>query len=193
MTLFFRRATGEDAETVHALVKSAFAEYDGKMPVQPGALRETLDEVKHDIESGNVLLAFDVPQDSPVQPDNMPDLVAALNSGEPVGTVRYEVQPDHLYVGRLAVHPDYRKQGVGAALMKYVENIAPPLGLTRIRLGTRQSMPGNVAFYERLGYTIVERVPHPRGPDVILWFEKELAGADTPRSQQNLSNLVNEP
>lgn len=193
MTLFFRRATPDDAETVHALVKSAFAEYDGNMPVQPGALRETLDEVKQDIESGNVLLVLQVAEDPLIAPDNMPDLIAALNRGEPVGTVRYEVKPDHLYVGRLAVRPDCRGQSIGTRIMLNMEYEARELGLTRIRLGTRESMPGNVAFYERLGYTIVERVPHPRGPDVILWFEKELEGADTLQSLQNPSTAANEP
>lgn len=188
MTLFFRRATPDDAETVHALVKSAFAEYDGNMPVQPGALRETLDEVKHDIEGGNLLLAFDVPHDAAADAGDM----AALGSGEPVGTVRYEVKPDHLYVGRLAVRPDRRGQSIGTRIMLNMEYEARELGLTRIRLGTRESMPGNVAFYERLGYTIVERVPHPRGPDVILWFEKELEGADTRQSRQNPSTAANE-
>jgi len=56
--------------------------------------------------------------------------------------------------------------------MGYVEEIAPTLGRTRIQLATRQSVPSNVLFYERLGYTVTERVAHPRGPDITVWFEK---------------------
>ena len=40
-------------------------------------------------------------------------------------------------------------------------------------------MPGNLAFYEGLGYTIVNRAPNPRGPDVNVSFEKELTSVDT--------------
>jgi hypothetical protein len=85
-----------------------------------------------------------------------------------------------MYVGRVAVHPDWRRQGIGRLMMQHVEEMAPPLGLTRLRLGTRESMPTNVAFYENLGYRIVEREPHSRGPDTLLWFEKELEGVPTP-------------
>ena len=39
---------------------------------------------------------------------------------------------------------------------------------------TRLSMPGNVTFYERLGYRVTGTEPHKKGPDIIVWFEKEL-------------------
>jgi ribosomal protein S18 acetylase RimI-like enzyme len=100
--------------------------------------------------------------------------VVALEGAEAVGTVRYEVKPDLLYVGRLAVLPAYRGRGVGAALMSYIERLAPSLGRTRIQLATRESIPGNIAFYERIGYHITEKVQHPRGPDIVVWFEKEV-------------------
>ena len=46
-------------------------------------------------------------------------------------------------------------------------------------LETRDSTPGNLAFYEGLGYSIVGREPNQRGPDVNVSFEKELTGVDT--------------
>ena len=152
-----KQATPQDAELLHSLVQEAFAEYRTTMVVPPSALAETLEEVRAAIETGQVFLAWDGP--------------------EAVGTVRYEVHPDYLYVGRLAVPPRYRGRGVGAALMVRLEELARDKGLPKVRLGTRQSMPGNLAFYSRLGYTVVERVPHTAGPDFWVWFEKELTPA----------------
>ncbi len=155
MNYEIRYANPEDATLLHNIIKAAFAEYDGVLEVPPGALSETLEEVERDIARGAALLAYDGEQ--------------------AVGTVRYEVRPDYLYVGRLAVLPSHRGRKVGAALMAYVENLAPALGRTTIHLGTRLSMPGNIAFYERLGYRIVSSEPHPRGNDTNVWFENELS------------------
>jgi GNAT superfamily N-acetyltransferase len=149
-----RQATLEDAEAVHKVVLAAFEEYRGVLPVSVSALDESVEDVRKAIFDGRVLLA--------------------VEDGQAVGTVRYEVKPDLLYVGRLAIVPSRRGQGIGAALMAHVERLAPSLGRTRIQLATRESIPGNLVFYERLSYQVVERVQHPRGPDIVVWFEKEL-------------------
>jgi ribosomal protein S18 acetylase RimI-like enzyme len=149
-----RQAQLDDAEAVHRVVQEAFGEYLAVVPVSLSALEETLEDVQREVSGGRVLVAVD--------------------GTEVAGTVRYELKPDALYVGRLAVLPSYQGRGVGVALMTYVEGLAPTLGRTRIQLATRQSVPSNISFYKRLGYTITERVPHPRGPDITVWFEKEV-------------------
>ncbi len=157
MNLQIRQAAIEDAAAVYAIVQAAFAEYRDALPVSVGALDETQTDVLEAISAGQVLLA--------------------LQAEVAVGTVRYEAQPGYLYVGRLAVLPACRGCGIGAALMAHIECLAPSLGRSRIQLGTRQSIPANITFYERLGYTIVERMSHPRGPDIVVCFEKELTPA----------------
>jgi len=147
-----RQAQLGDAEAVRQVVQEAFGEYREVVPVSLSALEETPEDLRRDVLAGRVLVAVD--------------------GTEVVGTVRYELKPDVLYVGRLAVLPSYQGRGVGAALMGYVETLAPTLGRTRIQLATRQSVPSNVLFYERLGYKVTERVAHPRGPDITVWFEK---------------------
>ena len=149
-----RYAVLEDAPLLHDIIHAAFAEYDGVLAVPPQALSDTLEEAEQAIAKGTVLLAYDGEQ--------------------AVGTVRYEVRPDSLYVGRLAVLPSHRGRKVGAALMAYIEILAPQLGRTRVDLWTRLSMPSNLAFYERLGYHRVSTEPHPRGDDFSVWFAKEL-------------------
>jgi ribosomal protein S18 acetylase RimI-like enzyme len=162
-----RPATPGDAEALHCIVQSSFAEYRA-LAVLPSALSETLEEVDDAIHGGHVFLAF--------------------HGSHAVGTVRYELEGEHLYVGRLAVLPEYRRHGIGAALMQHLEALAPTLGKTRIRLGTRQSMPINLAFYDRLGYQIVSREPHLRGPDVWVWYEKELPRPDQAEHMDELSD-----
>jgi ribosomal protein S18 acetylase RimI-like enzyme len=87
------------------------------------------------------------------------------------------VEADCLYVGRVAVLPSHRGRQVGAALMAHIEALAPSLGRTVLRLGTRESMPSNLAFYQRLGYRIASMEPHTRGADVVVWFEKDLGAS----------------
>lgn len=154
MIVQIRCATIEDAPLIHDIIQAAFAEYDGVIAVPPGALAETVEQAAQAIGEGTALLAY--------------------AGEEAVGTVRYEVRPDYIYVGRLAVVPTHRRRRVGAALMAHVESLAPALGRSKVHLWTRLSMPSNLAFYERLGYRIVHTEPHSRGNDTNVWFEKEL-------------------
>ena len=154
VSIEIKHAGSGDAPLVHAIIQAAFAEYIGAIPVPPGAMNETLPEVEQAISEGRVLLAW--------------------HDTEAVGTARYELRPDYLYVGRVAVLPTHRRRGIGKALMAHVEQMAPTLGRTRVRLGTRQSMPANLAFYEQLGYNVVGTEPHSKGLDTNVWLEKEL-------------------
>jgi GNAT superfamily N-acetyltransferase len=54
----------------------------------------------------------------------------------------------------LYVMPEYQGAGVGAAILKRLEEIAWSLGLTAIRL---HAAPGAFLFYRRHGYREVER------------------------------------
>lgn len=177
MAFLFRRAHVEDAEVVLGIIQAAFAEYQDTVPVPPGALSDTLDDVRKVVAEGRTLLAFSGFPPGHEFIGSFADSIATLFA-TPVGTVRYEVRPDYLYVGRLAVLPEYRGRGIGAVLMRHIEELAPSLGRTRLRLGSR--CRANLAFYERLGYRAVEREPHPHGPDINVWFEKELEGVSTP-------------
>jgi GNAT superfamily N-acetyltransferase len=154
MAIEIKIARSEEAGLLHNIIQGAFAEYKGKLPVPPGALNESLDEARRAIDEGRAVLAWE---------------------GETaVGTARYELRPECLYVGRVAVLPSHQGRGTGTALMAYMEALAPVLGRATIRLGTRQSMPSNLSFYERLGYHVTHTEPHRKGPDTIVWFAKEL-------------------
>ena len=82
-------------------------------------------------------------------------LVAALD-GEVVGTVsttghRFQM-PDSLRMFALDVGPDFRRQGVGTALIEAVEEKARRDGLGRVNLEVALDNAGALRLYERLDY-----------------------------------------
>lgn len=135
-----RPATIDDAETLAALIRAAFGEYDGVLDPPSGAFKETTEKLRADLEHEQAVLA--------------------LVDGEPVGCALHHVVGDHMYFGRLSVLPAYRKHGIGAALIAQVEAEARRLGLPKMRLGVRVALPHLRARYERLGYRVCEERMH---------------------------------
>jgi ribosomal protein S18 acetylase RimI-like enzyme len=157
MSLEIRRATLDEAPLVLQIMQAAFAEYAGVLNPPSGANHETLADVEKAMTEGGALLACD--------------------GGAAVGSARFRPEPDCMYVGRVAVLPAYRGRGVGAALMWAIEDVAREAGRSKIRLGVRMALPGNLAFYEKLGYTVMEIGPHPKGSDQVATLIKEIGNA----------------
>ena len=88
--------------------------------------------------------------------------VAALQVlGDGVGRVRY-----------VYILPAYHRQGIGTTLVTRVETKAKEMGLRKLKVLTVEKASWAVAFYEKLGYRLAERIERPWGFDVFL--EKEL-------------------
>ena len=62
------------------------------------------------------------------------------------------------WVYYVAVHPDYRRRGIGTALMKKVETALIELGCPKLNLQIRADNHQIQAFYESLGYAVEERI-----------------------------------
>jgi ribosomal protein S18 acetylase RimI-like enzyme len=74
------------------------------------------------------------------------------------------IEHPHLYLWYIGVDPTRHRSGVGRALMADLHRRSGELGLsTYLETGT----PGNVSFYEGLGYEAVGRIALPGGPR--LW------------------------
>jgi len=84
--------------------------------------------------------------------------LVAEESGVVIGTAMAGYDGHRGWVYYVSVHPEHRRKGVGAALMTTAENGLRRAGCSKVNLQVRPGNDHAVAFYERLGYTVEERV-----------------------------------
>jgi GNAT superfamily N-acetyltransferase len=137
---------------VHRLTQAAFAGYAWLDPPS-GALAETEDAVLRDLAQHAGLLA--------------------RLDRQPVGCLRFERKPLTLQVRRVAVLPAFQGRGMGRAMMDWMRAYARQQSIPEIEVGVRSQLPANRAFYERLGYRVVQGHSHP-GREDITWYEMRL-------------------
>lgn len=71
-----------------------------------------------------------------------------------------------LWIGRVVVHPDYQRKGVGTQLMKYIESSCPMA--REFELFTAEKSTHNLLFYKQLGYRIQGKFAEPEHEDIVL-------------------------
>ena len=76
----------------------------------------------------------------------------AVEGGMLVGSVRASQHDDSCQIGRLIVHPDFQRQGIGTQLLVEIENVFATA--LRFELFTGAKSLGNIRLYQRLGYVI---------------------------------------
>jgi ribosomal protein S18 acetylase RimI-like enzyme len=148
-------ASMDEAWLVRFVMRAAFAEYAGALPVESGANAESLEDVEHAMRSGGAVLAF--------------------IGDKAIGSARFTPQAEALYVGRVAVVPEHRRQGVATVMMRFLEDVAAALERDALHVDVRESLPSNVKLYQSLGYEVIGIAPHPRGPDRVWSMRKSLA------------------
>jgi ribosomal protein S18 acetylase RimI-like enzyme len=137
------------AGEIHALTRAAFAAYD-RLDPPSGALRETAQRVAADLAAGGGAIAE--------------------RDGRAVGCLRWQADEDcDLHVRRVAVLPELRRQGIGAALMAWAEQEAVRRGANGVTVGVRVALPRNLAFYRALGYEVLGERRHD-GYDHTTWL-----------------------
>jgi ribosomal protein S18 acetylase RimI-like enzyme len=136
-----RRADFSELAMLCAVIHAAYAEFEGKLTPPSGAHKETVESLAAKLTSGKGAIAW--------------------QGEEAVGSVLFEPRGEAIYLGRLAVPPQYRGRGIGALLVRYVEKQAIVHGHSHITLGVRLQLPENTAFYTKLGYHIAGYGAHP--------------------------------
>jgi ribosomal protein S18 acetylase RimI-like enzyme len=69
-----------------------------------------------------------------------------------VGSVRAYERGGVCFIGRLIVHPQFQRQGIGSRLMRAVESSFS--AAAKFELFTGNKSEGNIRLYKRLGYGI---------------------------------------
>ncbi len=98
-------------------------------------LKQTLTEVEAEFDRGVILKAVD-------------------GGGRIIGSVRACCENGSLYIGKLMVHPDHQRRGLGSRLLRAMEEACPH---QRCELFTSTRSAGNIRLYERLGYRIFKK------------------------------------
>jgi phosphinothricin acetyltransferase len=85
-------------------------------------------------------------------------LFVAAVDGAVVGTAMGGYDGHRGWVYSVAVRPEHRRRRVGSALLRRLEEVLRGRGCLKVNLQVRASNAGVIAFYERLGYAVEERV-----------------------------------
>jgi GNAT superfamily N-acetyltransferase len=127
------KAPVKDAEEILALQKLAYiseAKLYNDFTIPP--LTQTLPEILGDFKNYTML--------------------KAVSGKVIVGSVRGQINEEGAcYIGRLMVHPDFQKRGIGSRLLAAIEAAFPKV--PKYTLGTGQKSVDNLRLYQKLGYT----------------------------------------
>jgi hypothetical protein len=84
-----------------------------------------------------------------------------------VGTAMAGFDGHRGWVYYLGVDPDYRRRGIGTALMRRVESKLSAMGCPKLNLQIRAHNAEVQAFYEELGYFSEDRISMGRKLDSL--------------------------
>ena len=127
-----------DLEDLQEILQLQYLSYQseaalfGSRDIPP--LKQTLDEVIAEYKNGIVLKMTD------------DDVI--------VGSIRAKERNGTVYIGKLMVHPDYRRNGYGTKLLTEIEKYFPD---KRYELFTSTRSTDNIRLYRNLGYKMFDR------------------------------------
>jgi ribosomal protein S18 acetylase RimI-like enzyme len=82
----------------------------------------------------------------------------ASQEGKIVGTAMSGFDGHRGWVYYVAVHPDFRRMGIGSALMRTVEIALGAAGCPKLNLQIRANNHAVQSFYQSLGYDVEDRL-----------------------------------
>jgi ribosomal protein S18 acetylase RimI-like enzyme len=149
--MLIEQAQLTDASEILALQKLAYlseAEICQDYTIPP--LTQTLEEIEHEFQTQTFL--------------------KVVLDGKTIGSVRAYLQEGTCYIGRLIVHPDFQNQGIGAKLLREIEERFAHA--RRYELFTGEKSERNLYFYQKLGYRIF-RKEKLTGKVPLVFLEKK--------------------
>lgn len=139
-----RRLTpGDDFAPVLSLVRDAFAFMEGRIDPPSSVARLTTASLAASAAGGEIWVL-----DDPDAPEG------------PIACTVLTAHSDHLYLGKLAVAPAFRRQGLARQLVGHAADRTRTLGLAELRLETRVELTENHAAFRAMGFAEIGRTAH---------------------------------
>ena len=145
-----RTAAAADAPVIADLIRRAFGAQPRPTNPPSSALKETGATIAaHLARGGGAVLE---------------------RGGVVVGAVLWEVEDGALYISRVSVDPDSRRQGIARALVDEAEREARRRGFSRMTLGVRLELVENRELFRSCGFVDAEFRSHEgfRQPTWVL-------------------------
>jgi DNA-binding MarR family transcriptional regulator/GNAT superfamily N-acetyltransferase len=168
-----RQRLTEALATADLLVRAATVRFEETSPTDPravAAMTAYFAEIgeRFGFEPGD---AWQQDADSMSAPGGF--FVVATSDGEPVACGGVLRLPDGAAeIKRMWVHDGWRGAGLGARLLRHLEDVARQRGHQVVRLDTNDTLLEAIAMYERAGYRPIER--YNDNEWARCWFEKTL-------------------
>jgi ribosomal-protein-alanine N-acetyltransferase len=86
------------------------------------------------------------------------NVVVARQDGALLGFAIMTYSRDSANLDLLAVKKSCRRRGVASRLLKWLERVALTAGIANVFVQVRETNPGAVRFYQRMGYQVVDEV-----------------------------------
>jgi predicted N-acetyltransferase YhbS len=82
-------------------------------------------------------------------------VLVAMEGDEFIGSVFCAVKDNSLYLTRMATRPDRWGDGIGRAILRRCEDEARRMGLPKLLIRVRKTLPGNLDYFARFGFVVV--------------------------------------
>jgi len=101
----------------------------------------------------NVLLDHRMPDAGKIERlmDDIPYFIVR-SEGRIVSVARAKIEFESCYLERMVVDAEFRRKGVGTALVEHVVDYARKNGANKVFLDTSPKLTGSVDFYRRMGF-----------------------------------------
>jgi len=168
-----RRRLTEALATADLLVRAATVEIRPVHPADPTAVSA----VQHYFRELHARFPTGFDPGDPADHESMAPgsgaFVVATSDGEPVACGGVQaLGPRTGEIKRMWVDPGWRGAGLGARLLRHLEQVTVDLGYPEVKLDTNASLVEAIAMYERAGYRRTAR--YNDNPYAQAWFVKDL-------------------
>lgn len=139
MRPILRTATPADADALAELIRFCFARQTVVTDPLPSALKESGDNIRAHFAEGGGGTMFE----------------------GPAACLLWKTEDGGFYVGRVAVHPDFRGQGLAKRMLAVAEAEARSRRLPRLHLSTRLVLLDNRKLFAACGFVETTQEAHP--------------------------------